>query len=169
MKKLPGRLTAAPSGSNRASKSDELPTRSCVAVRLQEHGVEQRGTDVRECGGGVDREVHVVRAIAIRHVGAAIEWPAIRNGQKDIVETGVGQRRSEAAERRLIDTGGGVIELTDLLAVEARLVEVGAGHEADADQRDAGIGGAKRCDENEKMRPNADNSAGPRCFMMCSL
>ena len=118
-------------------------------MSLQKHGVEQLRPDVRKCRSRVDRDLHVMRAIPIRHIGAAVKRAAIRKGDKHIVETRIGQRRSKPAERCLINAVAGVIELADLLTVETRLVERAAGNEAGANQRDAGIDGAWRCDENK--------------------
>src|SRR5262245_28292921 len=44
-----------------------------------------------------------VKAVEIRNVGATVEGTAIRNSQEHVVKACVGNRRSQAAERRVRD------------------------------------------------------------------
>ena len=106
--------------------------------------------------------MNVVRAIEVCHVGAAIERTAIGRGEKYAVKTRVGQRRSKPAERGLIDTVcRDDTELTNRLAVEARLVERTAVHEADANERHTGIGRAERCNENKNDQTQGRQQCRP--------
>ena len=120
-------------------KGVRVPNERTVPLVSQESGVEERRLDVGERRLGVDVDVQEMKAIEVRHVGSAVERPAIRRGQEDVVEAGIGDGRPEASEGRLIDADVGIIKLADRLARQARQVERVARNETDADEGHAGL------------------------------
>ena len=122
----------------------------------QEPGVEQRGPEVGERRGRpVDRDVQYVNAIEIGNVGAAVERPAIGDGQEQVAEARVGDAGSQAAERGLVDTHGRIVALANLLACQTGKVLRAAGDAAHPDQAHARVRGRQaHCrPENHRTSP----------------
>jgi hypothetical protein len=99
-----------------------IPDEVLVAIGLEEAGVEQTHLHIGRRwvvkGGTSDREVHEMKAIEVGHVGSTVERSAIGYREKHVVEAGVGQSGSKAAERRPVDAIRGIVDPADRLSGE---------------------------------------------------
>ena len=116
--------------------ADEVP----APLVLEESRRDDSGLDVRKRRLGIDSHLQEMEAIEVGDVGASVEWTAIRHREKDVIEAGVGHGRAEAAERRLIDAGGIVIDAANGLPGKSGPIQAVTGDGADANKGDAGIG-----------------------------
>ena len=119
---------------------------AAVPLVLEESRRDDAGLDVRKRRLGIDSHLQEMEAIGVGDVGAPVEGTAIRHREKDVVEAGVGHGRAEAAERRLVDARGIVIDAANCLSGKSGPIQAVAGDGADANKGDAGIGRRQRHD-----------------------
>src|SRR5262249_36551629 len=133
----------------RSCRSDE----GLAGFVLKEPSVEQGQVYVRKRSADVGCDVQEINAVRIRDVGQAIERPAIRSCNKNIVVTCISQVGAEADKGRYRNAIGWIACLADV-AGEAGLITRATVNLTPAYQSNAGSG---RTDAGRNQTNNSYN------------